>query len=193
MSGRTGVKLTKITNISNPTNKRKGEYVFEDGEWWYINAHDGNRRRASTAQAIQNSRMWVNGKYVPKAHPLHKGGRYKGFEQAAFSSLENYKFSPEGQVYVIINPAWPKWVKVGMAVDAHDRLKNYQTSSPFRDYKLLHIFNTDNRRQLEAKIHLILSEDFEQRNEWFKASVEQIKNKIQSIKGERHESIDIST
>ena len=187
------MKLTKITDISNPTNKKKGEYVFEDDEWWYVNPNDHHRRRASTAQAIQNSRMWVDGEYIPKAHPLHKGGHYKGFEQAAFSSLENYKTNPKGQVYVIINPAWKGWVKVGMAVDAHDRLKNYQTSSPFRDYKLLHVFDTDDRRKLEADIHLRLAQDFEQKNEWFKASVEQIKNKIQSIKGETHVPINTST
>ncbi len=184
--------LTKINNLSNPTNRRNGKYIFEEGEWWYVNAHDHRRRRANAAQAIQNSRMWVDGEYISKAHPLHKGGHYKDFEEAAFSSLDNYKTNPKGQVYIIINPAWKEWVKVGMAVDAHDRLKNYQTSSPFRDYKLLHVFETDDRRKLEADIHLSLSEDFEQQNEWFKASVEQIKNKIQAIKGEEYESVNIS-
>ena len=65
-------------------------------------------------------------------HPLYKAGRYKGFEDAAFSSLENFKDNPQGQVYVITNPAWEGWVKVGMAVDAEDRAGNYQTSSPLQ-------------------------------------------------------------
>ena len=115
---------------TNPTNPKNGKYVFEDGEWWYINAHDKNRRRATTAQNIQNTRMWVDGEYISKSHPLHRPGRYKGFTDAAFSSLENYETSKEGQVYVIRNPAFPSWCKVGMAVDAQDRLKQYQTSSP---------------------------------------------------------------
>ena len=34
------------------------------------------------------ARMYVNGKYVPKSHPLYKAGRFKTFEGAAFASLE---------------------------------------------------------------------------------------------------------
>ena len=60
-------------------------------------------------------RMWVNGKYVPKSHPLWKAGRYKSFDDAAFSGLVNYETSTEGMVYIITNPAWPKWVKIGKA------------------------------------------------------------------------------
>ena len=88
--------------------------------------------------------MWVNGKYIPKTHPLHKPGRYKNFEQAAFSSLEKYESSVEGQVYVITNPNFPDWVKVGMAIDAEDRLNGYQTSSPFRDYVLQYYYDVNN-------------------------------------------------
>ena len=49
--------------------------------------------------------------------------RYKSFEDAAFSSLRNYKHTKSGFVYVISNPAWKGWVKIGMAIDAEDRLK----------------------------------------------------------------------
>ena len=44
-------------------------------------------------QARDAKRMWVNGEEIKKTHPLYKAGRYKGFEDAAFSSLENYKTS----------------------------------------------------------------------------------------------------
>jgi len=111
--------------------------------------------------------MWVNGAEVKKTHPLYKAGRYKGFEEAAFSSLENYTDSTEGQVYVVTNTAWEGWVKVGMAIDAKDRLKNYQTSSPFRDYKLRHSYTTSNRRKSEAEAHTLLEQKYERRNEWF--------------------------
>ena len=89
-----------------------------------------------TKKAENAKQMHVNGKYVSKKHPLYKAGNYKGFEDAAFSSLENFKDSPQGQVYILTNPAWEGWVKVGMAVDAVDRTGNYQTSSPYRDYEL---------------------------------------------------------
>ena len=134
-----------------------------------------------------SSRMYVNGKHVPKSHPLHKGGRYEGFEEAAFSALQNYKTNPQGQVYIITNPAWDGWVKVGMAVDAHDRLKNYQTSSPLRDYCLLHVVDTPDRRKLEADVHNSLSGIFEQKNEWFKCTTETAKLFIDSARGEANE------
>lgn len=117
--------------------------------------------------------MYVNGKYVPKSHPLYKAGRYKGFEDAAFSSLENYKSNPEGQVYIITNPAWEGWVKVGMAVDAKDRLNSYQTSCPFRDYMLYYSYETKDRRKAEAEAHSKLDEKFERRKEWFRCTPEE--------------------
>ena len=114
--------------------------------------------------------MYVNGKYVPKSHPLYKAGKYKGFEDAAFSSLENYKSNPEGQVYIITNPAWEGWVKVGMAVDAKDRLNSYQTSCPFRDYMLYYSYETKDRRKAESEAHSKLDEKFERRKEWFRCT-----------------------
>ena len=112
--------------------------------------------------------MYVNGKYIPKTHPLYKAGRYKGFEDAAFSSLENFKDNPQGQVYVIANPAWKDWVKVGMAVDATDRAGNYQTSSPYRDYTLLYTYDVDDRRAAESAAHTRLAKECDNINEWFR-------------------------
>ena len=112
-------------------------------------------------------RMWVNGKEVSKTHPLYKPGRYKGFTDAAFSSLQNYETAKQGQVYIIVNPAFPGWCKVGMAVDAEDRLKNYQTSSPYRDYELIKTYDTDDRREAEKVAHELLAQSYEQRGEWF--------------------------
>ena len=132
--------------------------------------------------------MYVNGKYVPKSHPLYKAGRYKGFEDAAFSGLENYKTNPEGQVYIITNPAWEGWVKVGMAVDAEDRANGYQTSSPYRDYELAYVVDTEDRRATEAETHARLGELFKQRNEWFKCDVEMAKRIIDGVTGEYDEA-----
>ena len=150
---------------------KKAEFVFEDGEWWYKKRDNGKRRIRVDAYKRENSnRMFVNGKYVPTSHPLHKPGRYKNFEAAAFESLKNYKQSTKGQVYIISNPSFKGWVKVGMAVDAEDRLKNYQTSSPFRDFELAYVFDTDDRRVAEAAAHAELEKRFNSRNEWFECS-----------------------
>ena len=121
-----------------------------------------------TKKAENAKQMYVNGKYISKSHPLYKAGKYKGFEEAAFSSLANYDTSPEGQVYIITNPAWDGWVKVGMAVDAMDRIKNYQTSSPFRDYTLLYSYEVNDRRAGESAAHARLAKECDNINEWFR-------------------------
>jgi len=129
------------------------------------------------------TKMFVNGKYIPKAHPLHKPGRYKNFEAAAFSSLSKYESSVEGQVYVVVNPNFPKWVKVGMAIDAEDRLNNYQTSSPFRDYVLNYKWNVSDRRAAESESHTELHKLYERRSEWFKCTPEQAQEVVSGIVG----------
>jgi hypothetical protein len=133
-------------------------------------------------------RMWVNGKYIPKRHPLYKAGSYKGFEEAAFSSLQNFKDSPQGQVYIITNPAWEGWAKVGMAVDSEDRLKNYQTSSPERDYELFDYEEFDDRRVAESMVHDYLRKRFKHKNEWFECSAESAMKAIDAIHSELHGS-----
>jgi len=143
--------------------------VFEDGEWWYIGNKHGGRNRLDSYQTKNSKRMFVDGKYIPQSHPLWKPGRYKSFEDAAFSSLRNYKHTKSGYVYVITNPAWKGWVKIGMAIDAEDRLKSYQTSSPYRDYQLLHSVYVTDRRAIERKAHRKVSKIAEDKqNEWFK-------------------------
>ena len=120
-----------------------------------------------------NRRMWVNGKYISKKHPLFKPGRYKTFEDAAFSSLAKYELSREGQVYIITNPNFPEWVKVGMAVDSEDRLNGYQTSSPFRDYALFTCWSVTDRRSAESEAHSLLDKTYERKGEWFNCTPDQ--------------------
>lgn len=133
-------------------------------------------------------RMFVNGKYVSKTHPLYKPGNYKTFEGAAFSSLSNYEKSTEGYVYLITNPAWKGWVKVGMAIDANDRCNQYQTSSPMRDYKLVYSKYFQYRRVAEAQAHkLCAKKTTENNNEWFKINIKDAINLIESITEEQNE------
>jgi len=142
---------------------------FEDGEWWYVQPGDGNRRRVESHARKNTSRMFVNGKYIPKTHPLHKPGRYKSLDDAwSHNKIESVN---QGEVYIIVNTAWPEWVKVGKAVSSEDRLNGYQTSSPFRDYKVVATMSVDNRHSKEKEMHKIF-EHFaeERRGEWFKIS-----------------------
>ena len=142
---------------------------FEDGEWWVRGNADGFRRRVDPHNNKNHKRMFVDGKYIAQSHPLWKSGRYKSFNDAAFSSLKNYPKSTVGCVYVIQNPAWPEWVKVGKAVDAQDRLNSYQTSDPFRSYILHHHIEVSNRHTVELQVHQQLEiASALRKNEWFK-------------------------
>jgi hypothetical protein len=158
------------TLMTNKMNYKKGE-----GKYYKDNPEAVWKR--------DQTKMFVNGKYIPKSHPLHKPGRYKTFEDAAFSSLEKYESSTEGQVYVIVNPNFPEWVKVGMAVDAADRLNNYQTSSPFRDYVLNYSWDVKDRRAAESEAHSELQKLYERRSEWFKCTPEQAQEVVLGLVG----------
>jgi len=186
--------MTRTNIPENPMGKYikyPERYKFVEGEWWYYYPEDGSsiktgghiRERAATLRKRVNSYMHVDGKYISKKHPLYKPGRYKGFTDAAFSSLENYETSKEGQVYIIQNPAFPSWCKVGMAVDAQDRLKQYQTSSPYRDYELVKIYNTKDRRQAEAQAHAELEKNYARRGEWFVCDASLATNKLNNLFG----------
>ena len=112
--------------------------------------------------------MYVNGRYIPMSHPLYKPGKYKTFNDAAFASLANYETSTEGEVYVITNPAWKDWYKIGKAVDARDRLNSYQTSSPHRDYVLITSKIVKNRGVAERMAHSLAEGLCRDRtHEWF--------------------------
>jgi len=156
--------------MTNKMNYKKGE-----GKYYKDNPEAVWKR--------DQTKMFVNGKYIPKSHPLHKPGRYKNFEDAAFSSLAKYESSVEGQVYIIVNPSFPEWVKVGMAVDAADRLNGYQTSSPFRDYVLNYSWDVNDRRAAESEAHSELQKLYERRSEWFKCTPEQAQEVVSGLVG----------
>ena len=175
-----------MKHINKPSNKNT---IFEDGQWWYVGTNDGARRSITAHNKKNTSRMFVNGKYVPKSHPLYKSGRYKNFESAAFSALQGYEKSNVGYVYAVCNPAWKGWYKVGMAVDAADRCSGYQTSSPFRDYKVSYSKYFEDRREAERLVHSALKENkIEHANEWFKTDLKTITNVIKNIKDVQHEA-----
>ena len=128
------------------------------------------------------NRMWVDSKYIPKSHPLHKPGRYTSFGDAAFTALQKDAQLKEGYVYVITNPAWSDWVKIGMAIDAEDRLNGYQTSSPMRDYELVHAISTPDRARAERVAHKAAAMCGERKGEWFKIDTAEAVTILQHIK-----------
>jgi hypothetical protein len=160
---------------------------------------------------LQNkSRLTIQGKRVQLGnaiHPYHEIYKTKGVvsayeamgiltSQTNSNTLEFIKKESiamfdkisHGEVYIITNPAWKGWVKIGMAVESKDRLKAYQTSSPLRDYKLRYSKAFLNRRDAETKAHALCSEHAEQvENEWFKMTIKKAIQLIKNINEEQYE------
>ena len=121
----------------------------------------------------------LGGDYLLNENPQNKTpGAIK------FPLVEGYSVSSRWlrYVYILTNPAWKGWIKVGMAVDAGDRCKQYQTSSPFRDYKLRFKKYFDNKRSAEQQAHKKIRNISKDNNgEWFKVSISEAEEIIQSI------------
>lgn len=84
-----------------------------------------------------------------------------------------------GYVYIVSNPAYKGWYKVGAAKDAETRLLSYQTGSPLRDYKLEWYMPCENYIEIEKGFHK--SSNFS--HEWVKAPLELVKQMLRSSRG----------
>jgi hypothetical protein len=155
---------------------------------WYLANREERQLENSTRMTIQGQRYRVGNPEHPY-NAVYKAKGFKGVYEAMGlvestasvikkAVLALYDKHIQGAVYIITNPAWGGWVKVGMAVDAEDRLRGYQTSSPFRDYKLYYSYDTADRRKSEAEAHDLLELKYKRRNEWFLCTPEQAKEAL---------------
>lgn len=80
----------------------------------------------------------------------------------------------EKLVYLLINPAWKDWIKVGVASSHKARLSTYQTGSPFRDYKIVGGITTTQWKQVESAMH----KNFPSAHEWIEATIEEAQSKL---------------
>jgi predicted GIY-YIG superfamily endonuclease len=75
----------------------------------------------------------------------------------------------EGFVYIISNSNFPTYYKVGVTQNINKRLKSYQTSSPYRNYKIeYYIFHSDcykAEKQIEESMKHFCTD---KKNEWYK-------------------------
>ena len=78
-----------------------------------------------------------------------------------------------GYLYIITNPAFPGFVKIGVTENIDARLRTYQTADPKRAYKIeFYIAHPDcyeaEKRIKEMMKYFALS----QRNEWYEVSLD---------------------
>lgn len=154
---------------------------------------DGGRRSMEAHKRKNVRRMFVAGEYIPSSHSLHQPGRYTSWgevtvavnvsppyvdpvkERIKAELREEYAEADrkhatreEGYVYVISNPAWPDWVKVGRSALADRRCDQMQTSDPFRAYTLHMEKYFVKVAEAEKELHNRLARiGYRQRNEWF--------------------------
>jgi hypothetical protein len=160
-------------------------------QWYHANVNERHLEN-KTRMTIQGQRYRVGNSHHPynliyKTRGIEGVYEAMGLIESTVSIIKKsvialYDKHIHGEVYIIANPAWGGWVKVGMAIDAKDRLKSYQTSSPFRDYTLHYSYPTDDRRKSEAEAHSKLEQKYERRNEWFFCTANQAKEVLNEHK-----------
>lgn len=155
-------------------------YSYKHGSKECADCHRtaARKRMKKTYPRNNKLRMWVDGNYISRKHPLYKPGRYKTFNDAAFSALRKDKEITEGFIYLITNPYFAEkgWYKLGKAVDVVERCNSYQTSSPFRDYYIVAQAAVDQYSKAEAEAKSLAhkvskTHTIDNNGEWFDADL----------------------
>lgn len=74
---------------------------------------------------------------------------------------------PDGFVYIVTNPAFPGWFKVGMTTDPARRLASYQTACPERAFRMEHFRYFRDRSAAETRLMEKLQRRMHRNGEWF--------------------------
>lgn len=88
--------------------------------------------------------------------------------------------------YVIVNEAWPEWVKIGFTSkeEMKSRLSVYQTGSPFRDYVVHHEVYFDDAKAAEKEVQKrlkLMNATQGTGKEWYKMPKSIASNMIDSV------------
>lgn len=87
------------------------------------------------------------------------------------------KKSNIGYIYILTNPAYSEYVKIGKSIKLGMRLSTYNTGSPFRDYKYEFVLETNKTSEIESYFNT----NFESSNEWYKMSIDEAKQIILNL------------
>ena len=94
-----------------------------------------------------------------------------------FNPFQDEDIEGKKYVYVISNPAYPNLYKIGTTSDLKKRLGQYQTSDPYRGYKVEYSMLTEGWSFVENGVILISK----RRNEWIDKSLEDIIKSIEMM------------
>lgn len=110
---------------------------------------EAHARRNRKLNATERRIKYCADRYSAQGHRARGGGK-------------------EGWVYVIANPAYPGFFKIGKAYSLSRRLNSYQTGSPHRDYYIAGSIRVSDRHLAERAIHEYLL-PYRHDGEWFSA------------------------
>lgn len=115
-------------------------------------------------------------------HSLKNARRMSG-KSLLWLKKQRTKEIKEGFVYLITNPAWVNHTKVGVTTDISARLSTYQTSDPFRSFKVSNFEFVLDRKLVEKSVLEECKIDLEN-GEWINTN--DTTNLIQSIRKHIH-------
>ena len=95
--------------------------------------------------------------------------------------LKKINTKSSGYIYCITNTAWKGWVKIGKASNLQNRLSAYNTSSPFRDYKIIfsRSFSYTSRAEYFL-LHKLSKQSKTIAGEWFEIDINKAINIIKN-------------
>tara|TARA_X000001382_G_scaffold10623_1_gene7258 strand:- start:359 stop:1015 length:657 start_codon:yes stop_codon:yes gene_type:complete len=153
----------------------------------YNSTTSARRDHLSHRNPITNANMlYIDGKYISRKDP-----RYKMFRPGCYKTkdglLEVSNISTnkkEGYIYILVNPHFDNWVKIGMAEDVTKRLAQFNTAYPERDGQMIYNVKVSNMRKAEKIAHKTAKKIANRtENEWFTLTVKQavdILNRVES-------------
>lgn len=87
----------------------------------------------------------------------------------------------EGFVYLLSNPVWNGWVKIGMTTDYESRLSTYNMYDPTSSYSFIDIKWTNDRKYAEKHLkNVFLIHSDAVKGEWFKITLDNAKVLMQT-------------
>ena len=89
----------------------------------------------------------------------------------------------KGFIYVVTNPAWSGWCKIGLSKSIENRTAGMNTYSPFRDFEIVHSVECNDMFETERTIHQRLrAMNIENNYEWFRMDTLSAIRELEAIK-----------
>tara|TARA_R100000951_G_scaffold115807_1_gene125159 strand:+ start:105 stop:740 length:636 start_codon:yes stop_codon:yes gene_type:complete len=140
------------------------------------NAKSNPKHNPNNNPTTNANMLYIDGKYISRKDPRYKvyrPGNYK--TKDGLLEVSNVGTNKkQGYVYVLVNPHFENWVKIGMAEDVDKRLSQFNTAYPKRDGQMVYTVKVSNMRKAEKKAHTIAGKLAKRtEKEWFTLTVGQ--------------------